>query len=59
MCFQSKIYSRLGAITGGIVGVFAMIAAVSMEQAKLGAFLIMACAGFGSVLGNLVEKRKG
>lgn len=59
MRFQAKLWLRTGAIAGSVTGVLAMLTAISFEKTKLGAVLLMVCAGVGSVIGNMVEKRKG
>lgn len=59
MRFQAKLWLRVGAIAGSVTGVLTMLTALSFEKTKLGAVLLAACVGVGSVIGNVVEKRKG
>lgn len=58
MHFQSRTYLRLEAMAGSVIGILAMIAAISAGWAKLGAVLAVICAGIGCAVGNGVEKRK-
>lgn len=55
--FEAKIYKRLGAIIGSIIGVFAMIISVCVGENILGAGLLILCACIGVIGGNVIEKR--
>ena len=54
--FKVKIYKRLGAMVGGIIGVLAMIVAVCMEKTILGASLLIICICVGIIIGSLIQK---
>ena len=57
MNFEAKTYNRLGAIVGSIIGVLAMIIAVSIGSVSVGVVMLIACACVGFVLGTIIEKR--
>ena len=59
MRFKVKIYKRLGAISGSIIGVLCMIAAICLYSTELGAVLLMACVCIGVMIGNIAEKKSG
>lgn len=55
--FQAKIYKRLGAMVGAIVGVLLMIIAVCAEKNMLGVVLLITAIVIGTVAGSVVEKK--
>lgn len=55
--FQAKIYKRLGAMVGAIVGVLLMIIAVCAEKNTLGVILLITAIIMGTVVGSVVEKK--
>ncbi len=57
MNFEAKTYKRLGAIVGSIIGVLAMIIAVSVGSVSVGVVMLIACVCVGFVLGTIMEKR--
>lgn len=59
MKFEAKIYKRIGAMAGSIIGVLAMIVAVCMEKTILGAALLIICVCVGVLVGSMMEKIYG
>ena len=57
MNFEAKTYKRLGAIGGSIIGVLAMIIAVSVGKTIQGALLLILFTCLGIIIGILIEKK--
>lgn len=59
MKFEAKVYKRLGAAIGGIIGVLAMMIAICTGETLMGAILLLAfsCIGFG--VGSVLEQKYG
>ena len=57
--FKTKIYKRLAAMIGSIIGVLAMLVAVCMGKNILGTMLLILCICIGFLIGNILEKKQG
>jgi uncharacterized membrane protein YdcZ (DUF606 family) len=55
--FETRTYKRLGALTGGITGVIAMIFSVCMGRNLLGAVLLIIFICAGTIIGSQVDKK--
>ena len=56
---NAKVYRRLGAMAGSVIGVLLMMLAVCLHKTALGAALLIACACAGTIAGNAIERKIG
>ena len=57
MKYEPKPYMRLGAITGGIIGVIIMMITVCIGKTVVGAVLLFVCLCLGIICGCVMERK--